>query len=174
MEDIDTVQLKNINIENAYDIVSLQTFDIKISIEEILKELCDKVFMYTNLYWKYVYLDRFFSVALMVTSMVVTIILSLEIVNMVENNNQVNCIALYVAFGVMVSNLIMIVSKLFFKTRSKCVSYNSLSKMYSNILTNAKKKLANPMNDIGFKNAYDDIIAQTNIIDQYEATYRFM
>jgi hypothetical protein len=148
--------------------LDIKTNNITLALEEVLKELCDKVYMYTNLYWKHVYMDRFCGIVVLMASLVSSIVLAFELVD--EPKNIIFC----VLFGLSVCNTLCSASRLILKIRTKCVSYNSLSKMYSQILTDSKKTLSNPMNNNGFQRSYENIIARINMTDQYASSYLFI
>jgi hypothetical protein len=164
-DDIDDID--ELNSDKQVMLV-IKTTNIKLALEEVLSELGDKVYVYTNLYWKHVYMDRFCGIVVLMTSLVSSIMLALELVD--DPKNIIFC----VLFGLSVCNTLCNASRLFLKIRTKCVSYNSLSKMYSQILNDSKKTLSNPMNNNGFQRSYESIIARINITDQYASAYRFI
>jgi len=163
--DIDNIVELN---SNEQVMLIIKTTNIKLALEEVLRELDDKVYMYTNLYWKHVYMDRFCGIVLLMTSLMSSIMLAFELVN--DQKNIIFCIL----FGLSVCNTLCNTSRMFLKIRTKCVSYNSLSKMYSQILNDSKKSLSTPMNNNGFKRSYENIIARINTTDQYASAYRFI
>ena len=55
-DDIDNID--ELNSDEQVMLV-IKTTHIKLALEEVLSELGDKVYMYTNLYWKHVYMDKF-------------------------------------------------------------------------------------------------------------------
>lgn len=176
METIDVYNDDKTDEFDRFDILSIDeqkmllvnTNNIKLAIGEILTELSNKVHLYTNLYWQHIYIDRFCNIVTLLTSLSVGVIVAIEIID--DHHNVI----FIVLFCLVALNIICNTSRLFIKIRDKCVSYNSLIKMYGQVLTDSKKVLANPMNNDEFCISYENIITKINIVDQYASSYRFM
>jgi hypothetical protein len=152
--------------------VDINTRIIKNAFQELITELNNKVFRFTKMYWKYIYLDRFFKGLIGITSMVSVMILSFDVINNAHVNDDM--ISIYIIYSLLLTNLICIIIMSSLQIRVKCVYYNTILKLYSNRLAKCKKKLANPMTKDQIQHLYEKIMIQINTIEQYEDSYKAM
>jgi len=82
--DIDNIVELN---SNEQVMLIIKTTNIKLALEEVLRELDDKVYMYTNLYWKHVYMDRFCGIVLLMTSLMSSIMLAMGLIFLQETTD---------------------------------------------------------------------------------------
>jgi predicted proteasome-type protease len=157
--------------EHESHTVDINTGIIENAFQELITELNNKVFKFTKMYWKYVYLDRFFKGVIGIISMVSVMILSFDVIT----NEHVNdMISIYIVHSLLLTNLVCVIIMSSLQIRVKCVYYNTILKLYSNRLAQCKKKLADPMTKEQIQNLYEKIMMQINTIEQYEDSHKAM
>jgi hypothetical protein len=152
--------------------VDINTCIIENAFQELITELNNKVFEFTKMYWKYIYLDRIFKGLIGIISMVSVMILSFDVINNEHVNH--NMISLYIVYSLLLTNLVCVVIMSSLQLRVKCVHYSTILKLYSNRLAQCKKKLANPMTKEQIQLFYEKIMMQINTIEQYEDSHKAM
>lgn len=156
--------------ESKSYLINNTTTDIETSFQDLATELNDKIFVFTGKYWKYIYADRFLKIMIMLSSMIAAMILSFEMID----RSYHDLISLCIVYGLVIFNLLCIVSLIFFKVRLKCVYYNTLSKLYSNILVDLKKTLTNPMEGRNCRHEYERIVMNVNTVVQVANSYKMV
>jgi hypothetical protein len=158
--------------ETQNTLLDITPADIETAFQAVSIDLNDKIYLFTYGYWKYIYIDRFLKIMILISSMVSFMILLIKLFSV--NLQIVSDIGVYVIFIFSSINLLNILLLLFFKVRSKCVYYNTISKLYYNISMNLKKILVNPMNKTECDCVYKNIINQINLVEQFESTYKIV
>ena len=158
---------------NLY-LVDIKQSEIELIFQEIITELNNKVFIFTNKYWKYVYLDRFFKIIISITSMISVMILSFDVApfKLDENGIYSAMTSLYIVYSLIMTNLICVVIMSSLKVRVKCVYHNTLANLYKNRLAVIKKKISNPMTTLKIHELYEKTMLQLNTIENYEESYQ--
>lgn len=156
-------------------LINISPINIQNSFQELLTELNDKVYVYTAYYWRYIYIDRFCKIILLASSVTSAMILSFNIASFTEVSVQHTFfINLCIIYGFNLLTLLLCVTLLFFKIRSKCVYYSGISKLYGNVLAELKKIVSDPMNQLKCEHEYERIIKQLTTIDQFEMMYKII
>lgn len=152
------------------NLVDITTLEIENSFQKIISILNNKIFIFNNKYWKYIYFDRFFKTLIGITTMISVMILSFDVIPFKSGNNHVSddMISIYIIYVLLIINLICVIIMSILKIRVKCVYYNNILTLYSNRLAVLKKKLSNPMNPSQFHHLYEKMMIQLNTIEQYE------
>jgi predicted proteasome-type protease len=151
--------------------IDINTCTIENAFQELITELNNKVFIFTKMYWKYIYLDRFFNGLIGIISMISVMILSFDVIT---NKHGNNIISIYIVYSLLLTNLLGVIIMSSLQIRVKCVYYNTILKLYSNRLAQCKKKLADPMTKDQIRNLYEKIMTQINTIEHYESSYKSM
>lgn len=152
-------------------LLTITTEDIETSFQTLSTDLNDKIFLFTKKYWRYVYIDRFLKIIILISSMMSVMLLSFEIIDN-DVHNQSDMYTLYTVYILCIINLIYIMTLLLFKVSDKCVYYSTIRKLYHNMSIELRKILIKPMNKIEYQHAYENVILQVNTVEQFESSYK--
>lgn len=155
-------------------LIDINKSEISYAFQEIVNELNHKVIMFTNKYWRYVYLDRFFKITISMTSMVAVMLLSFDVIPIgsIKNHATSDMISIYIVYSLMMINLICMSIISLLQVRVKCVYYSTILNLYKNKLSYIKKKILNPIQPAKIQQLYEKILLQLNAIENYEDSYQ--